>query len=129
MLKPIHIDRVQAALDMLAYDPGYSVGDVTSLHIYPRDYEEQVIILLKADDTWSSPRDVFKPDPQAIFEPSPQVMEEALKQLFGGDVSAVQSFDVALDEGVYTVILETDIPLRYDSGEMHTERRIGRVLR
>lgn len=123
MLKPIHIDRVQVALDTITPpdEVGFLVGTVLSLHLYPRDVWERAVVYRKADDEWGSQR--------VMLEPAPQVMDEALKQLFGGDVSAVQSLTVALDEGVYTVILETDIPHRYDSGEMHTERRIGRVLR
>lgn len=124
MLKPIHIDRVQVALDTITPPDGigFLVGDgVTSLHLYPTDVWERAVVYRKVDDEWGSKR--------VVLEPAPPVMEEALKQLFGGDVSAVQSLTVALDEGVYTVILETDIPRRYDSGEMHTERRIGRVLR
>lgn len=122
MLKPITLDRVQVALDTITPpdEVGFLVGDVMSLHLYPRDVWERAVVYRKADDEWRAQR--------VVMEPAPRVIDEALKQLFGGDVSAVQSFDVTLDEGVYAVVMDVAIPLnRY--GRAYTERRIGRVLR
>lgn len=122
MLKPITFNHVQAALDTITPpdEVGFLVGDVLSLHFYPRDVWERAVVRLPADDEWRAQR--------VVMEPAPQVIDEALKQLFGGDVSAVLSFDVNLEEGVYAVVMDVAIPFnRYDRA--YAERRIGRVLR
>lgn len=116
MLKPIHIDRVQSALDVLT--DYYTVDQVTDIHV---SLVHPSALITLTDGSEVGQWDDDTPD-----------FREAIKQMYGGDPDEVLSLNVNLeDTWFYEVISTTDIPVpgAWNSDQVYTERRIGRVLR
>lgn len=116
MLKPIHIDRVQSALDVLT--DYYTVDQVTDVYIS----EPRTLVTLTDGSFFTVGQwDNSTPD-----------FREAIKQVYGGDPDEVLSLHVNMEDAwSYEVISTTDIPVpgATNVDQVYTERRIGRVLR
>lgn len=116
MLKPIHIDRVQAALDVLT--DYCTVDQVTDVHV---SLAPHYALITLTDGSEVGQWDDDTPD-----------FREAIKQVYGGDPDEVLSLTVNMEhDWFYEVVSTTDIPVpgAWNSYQVYTERRVGRVLR
>lgn len=118
MLKPIHIDRVQNALDIVT-GSAYEVDEVDHISLMQHGSGYTYITLRDSMTDYVADEDVEAD------------IADAIKQLYGGDVDEVLGLDVNLRENFYEVASRTDIlvPGATNPDQVYTERRIGRVLR